>query len=80
MMRAFGSPLTQDVSRVSSWAVWELLLYILRILTPLAAPTQATHPYLVPSANPIWSWRLGGGLDALGAPAILSDTGCTHYC
>ena len=39
-----------------------------------------TDAYLVPSANPIWSRRLRGGLDALGAPAILGDLPHTHDC
>lgn len=39
----------------------------------------AHEAYLVPSANPIWSWRLRGGLDALGAPATLGDLPYTHY-
>lgn len=44
------------------------------------ATIQYTDTYLVPSANPIWSWRLCGGLDALGAPTILGDVPYTHYC
>lgn len=41
--------------------------------------TSPTEAYLVPSANPVWSWRLRGGLDALGAPTILGNLPYTHY-
>ena len=41
---------------------------------------RRTDAYLVPSADPIWSRRLCGGLDALGAPTILGDLPHTHDC
>lgn len=48
-------------------------------LKPPQLPASRTNAYLVPPANPIWSWRLRGGLDARGAPAILRDLPYTHY-